>query len=67
MNPKDNVFMALCLALCAMGFLIANLMKGLWFDATFAAVVMIGAAVYVVRFIARAQLPQAFRRNRLGG
>lgn len=66
MHPKDNAFMALCLALCAMGFLMANLMKGQWFDAIFSAVVMVGAAVFVVRFIARAQLPQAFRRG-LGG
>ena len=61
MHPKDNVLMALCLALCAMGFLIANLMKGAWFDAIFAAVVMLGAGAYVVRFIALAQLPQARR------
>ena len=56
-----SAIMALCLALCAMGFLIANLMKGAWFDAIFAAVVMLGAAAFVLRFIAQAQLPQARR------
>ena len=37
MHPKDSVFFALCLALSAMGFVISNLMWGLWFNAAFAA------------------------------
>lgn len=65
MHPKDLVFMALCLALCAMGFLVTNLLRGLWGDAAFAGFVMVGAAAYVTRYVARTPLPQAlYRRGR---
>lgn len=66
MNTKDQVFFALCLALSAMGFAVTNLLRGLWFDAAFALVVMLLAGGFVVRFIVRAQLPQAFRRHGWG-
>ena len=67
MHPKDLVFMALCLALCAMGFLVTNLARGLWFDAAFAGIVMVGAVAYVVRYVSRTPLRQAlYRRGREG-
>lgn len=50
MKQKDNLFFALCLALSAMGFLIANLMQGQLAEAVFAAVVMLLAAGYVTWF-----------------
>lgn len=63
MHPKDKVLLAFALALCAMGFLIVNLLRGLVFDAVFAGLVMAAAAAYVGHFIHVAQLPQALRRR----
>lgn len=59
MHPKDNAIIALALALCGMGFLIANLLKGQLFDASFAAVVMVLGGGYVVYFIGNAVVPKA--------
>lgn len=59
MHPKDTVLLALSFALSAMGFLVTNLLRGLWLDAAFAGLVMLAAAAYVLRFIALAKLPQA--------
>lgn len=67
MHPKDAVLLALALALCAMGFFMVNLLRELWCDAAFAGLVMAGAAGYVLRFIARAQMPQAHYRAGRGG
>lgn len=67
MHPKDLVFMALCMALCAMGFLSSFLMQARLFEAIFAGAVMLGCFGYVTLFIASAKLPQAWRRQRLGG
>lgn len=67
MHPKDIVTIALALALCAAGFLILNLARGLLADAAFAFVVMVGAAGYVLRFIAAMPLPQAVYRRHHGG
>lgn len=67
MHPKDKVLLALALALCAMGFLVTNLVRGLWFDAAFAGLVMAGAAGYVLRFVACVPLPQAMYRRGRGG
>lgn len=50
MRLKDNLFFALCLALSAMGFAVANLMTGEFFEAVFAIVVMLLAGWYVVWF-----------------
>lgn len=64
MHPKDLVFMALCMALCAMGFLVSFLMKGQLFEAIFSGAAMLFFFVLVTLFIAEAELPQARRRNR---
>lgn len=67
MHPKDNVILALSLALSAMGFLVFSLIWGFWFHAAFFALLMLGAAAYVVRFIWVAEMPKAFRRTGWGG
>ena len=59
MHPKDIAILALALSLSAMGFLIANLLKGQLYDATFAGAVMVLAGGYVVWFIAGAVVPKA--------
>ena len=63
MKPIDNAILALSYALCAMGFLMFNLLREQWYDATFDGLVMLAAAAYVLRFLATHSLPQA-RRTR---
>ncbi len=63
MHPKDIVFMALCMALSAMGFLTSFLMQGQLFAAIFAGAVMLLCFIVVTMFIVCAKVPQAFRRQ----
>ncbi len=63
MHPKDKVFMALCMSLCAMGFLSAWLLEGRLLLAILAGAAMLLCGGYVTHFIADAQIPQARRRS----
>ena len=49
-----------------MGFLMFNLLREQWYDATFDGLVMLAAAAYVLRFLATHSLPQARRTRRWG-
>ena len=66
MKPIDTAILALSYALCAMGFLMFNLLREQWYDATFDGLVMAAAAAYVLRFLAMHSLPQARRTRRWG-
>lgn len=63
MSQKDFAFVALGVALCAQGFLVANVVLGLWGNAVFCTVMLVLSCLVVMRFINVAHIPNARSRR----